>query len=1042
MVTFHLLIMSRAEKIFSFFKKLYSLGLSVFKEREKLELVKVKVQNELKKMSEIFTEFDEIMKKSEESSKKIESGLFSVYKSLPILISSYDKEIKKLNEILLLFESLRTYTQNLLEEVHHIEVISRNSEIKAYHLGEKGKGLQVVSQELSKLAQRIISSAKIISLNIENIQKKYASLGERQSKALAEINSLKRYEASFEKVFEELKNSLRNFSETLKDLRRIYFERKTLMDELFRNLVELEVKTLTLFTDSEKVLIYSEIFEGNEEILKELYEILEKASSAPLSLKNRVKGKIEFFTNNNIRITDELNEKFVNFEKIKEDWEKKLKLIQSITSKIKIQDNNIKSIEKDVLKDFKMNMSYYLDEVKNLNNAVKNFSFLDTSYIQDTEIGSLGTDFLRSLKLMKEDLKDGEILSLYSSVESARAGIIEDPLSKELKERVKNSVYLSDEVIGIAEKIDKIRNKKSEILNEETQKFVNVEDDIKLLDENFERISELIEVMNRDIDLFKNNFEIIENFIKDLIIKFKEIGELSEEIKREIMELKEEMIHKIPSREEPKDEKVYSEVVLKLPLTSNPASLDPYMATDATSNTILENVYRSLFMVSPKSSKVIPVLLEKFEIGTDGRVYTFILRKNVKFHNGEYMTAFDVKESLYRALRGNSRNYFDMIKGAKDFIKEKNGEVEGIKVIDDYRIELELEYPFVPFINNLALVAAAITKEENGKLYGLGPFIIEKYEENKFVELKAFEDYFAGRACVDKIIFYIERNSEKLLEIFLKGELDLLEPSLKDEEILKEKAPSYLDRIMLTPELSIQRFDFNVTKYPFNNLHFRRALNYAFDKEGFIRERMKGRAIKAEGIFPPSSPVYNPNFKGYEYDLEKAQLELSKSGIKPPLKVKLTITDSESYRKNAEFVENCFKKLGIEFEIEEKPWKEFLDALHEGKTQCHMIGWIGDTGDPDSMVYPLFHSSSIRTGGNETRYSNPFVDKLIEEARKVRIPEERKKLYQEIEKKILEDAPCIFLYHPYEMIILSEKVLGIWPHPLGHYRIEIAFKFP
>jgi len=1041
LVIFPLLIMNRAEKIFSFFKKLYDLGISVFKEREKVESVKLKVQNELKKMNEIFTELDEIMNRSNESSKRIESKLSAVYESLPVLISFYDKEIENLNEVLLLFEKLKMYTENLLEEIHHIEVVSRNSEIKAYHLGEKGKGLQVVSQELSKLAQRIISSARVISSNIENIQNRYTFLKNKQSKVLEQINSLKRYEASFKKIFEELKNSLSNFSDTLKDLRKIYFERKSLLDELFRNIIELEVKSLTLFSDSEKVLIYSEIFEGNEEILEGLYEILEKASSVPGILQNRVKGKIEFFTNNNVRIMEELNEKFVNFEKIKEDWEKKLKLIQSIISKIKIQDGNIKNLEARVMRDFKMNMSYYLDEVKNLNNAVKNFSYHITSYNQGTEIGHFGTDFLRFLRLMKEDLKDGEILSLYSSVETARAGIIEDPLSKELKERVKNSIYLSDEVIKIAEKINQITNKRNEISNEGTQKFVSIEDDIKLLDENFERISELTEVVNRDIDLFKNNFEIMENFIKNLSMKFKEIGEFSEEIKKGIVELRDEMIHKLPSKEEPKDEKI-DEIVLKLPLSSNPASLDPYIATDATSNTILENVHRSLFMVSPKSSRVIPVLIERFEIGKDGRVYIFILRRNIKFHNGDYMTAYDVKDSLYRALRGNSKNYFDMIKGARDFIKEKKGDVEGIKVIDDHRIEIELEYPFVPFINNLSLTGAAVTKEENGKLYGLGPFVLEKYEKDKFVELKVFEDYFAGRACVDRVIFYIDRSSEGFVEMFLKGQLDLLEPSSKDEEILKEKAPAYLDRIMITPEFSIQRFDFNITKYPFNNVHFRRALNYAFDKEGFIRERMKGRAIKAEGIFPPSSEVYNPNLKGYEYDLEKARVELSKSGIKPPLKVKITITDSESYRRNAEFIENCFKKLGVEFEIEEKTWKEFLDDLHEGRTQCHMIGWVADTGDPDSIVYPLFHSSSIKSGANEMRYSNPIVDKLLEEARKIRIPEERKKLYQEIEKRILDDAPCIFLYHPYERILLSEKVLGIWPHPLGHYRIEIAFKFP
>ncbi len=1035
--------MNKAEKIFEFFKDLYNIGLSVYKERVNIENTKSGVNIELKRLEEMFEEIMKMSGNIENISKKLEENLSTIYERLPNYIKYYEEEIKKLNEILILLDKSTMYTDNLLSEIHHIEIVSRNAEIKAYHLGEKGKGLSVVSQELSKLASRIISNAEKISKHIEEIKGKYSVFKEKHNRIYNQVNRIRNYEEDLINVLSSLEKAIKDFTFLSGRMREIYAERRRLLDSLFRNLVDIEAFGFSFFIDSEKVLIFSNIFESNEEVLNALYETYEEIKHAPFYIKNRLIEKIRFFSENNLNILEELNKKFSSFEKVKEEWDLKMRNILNLFNKVELQEKEIKIVGQRMIKTLKESISYYVDEVRNLNKILKDFS-KEINANEDLPFVSVDPEFLKLLRLLRDDLKDGEILSLYSSVETARAGVIEDPLSKELKERVRNSIHLSEEVIKASNEIIKISSSTESIIQDsetEHKIYLEVEEDVEKLNKFFTDIKDFIEVLQRDIEGFRKNFEFIERFVKEISIKFARTESYMEEIKEVLGKLRKEVNLRIPKKEEVKEVEI-KEITLNLPLTSSPANLNPYLATDATSNTILENIHRALFMVSPKSSKVVPMLIDNFEIGKDGTLYTFVLKKNIKFHNGEFLNAYDVRDSLFRTLRGNARNYFEMIRGAKDFIKRKTSSVEGIKILDDYRIEIELEYPYVPFINNLALCAASITKEENGKLYGLGPFILEKYEKDKFVELRAFNDYFAGRACVDRVVFRIERAGGKHVEMFLNGELDLLEPSSKDEEVLRERAPHYLDKIQSVPEISIQRFDFNITKYPFTDVHFRRALNYALDKEGFIRERFKNRAIKAEGIFPPSSEVYNESLKGYEFDLEKARRELSKSSVKPPLKVKLTITDSEAYRKNAKFIENCFKKLGVEFEIEEKPWKEFLDDLHNGRTECHMIGWIGDTGDPDSIAYPLFHSSSMESGANEMRYSNPVIDKMLDEARRIRIPEERKKLYQEIEKKILEDAPCIFLYHPYQFILLSEKVKGIWPHPLGHFRIEIAVKLP
>ncbi len=1036
--------MNRTQKVFDFFKKLYELGLYVFGERDKIENIKVRTQNELKKMTDMFKEMESITLKISDISNKVEGELSKIYNKLPSYLTFYNKEIERIEKVLKFFEKLSQNTEKLLEEIHHIEIVSRNSEIKAYHLGEKGKGLSVVSQELSKLAQRIISHAKILSLDVEKIKDNFESLKFKQNKTLELVGELNKYEKILSEIFEKLKDSIQSFLNALKDLVFIYSERKSLLDELFKNIIDLETKSTIFFNDAEKVLIYSEIFKGNEEILESLYEIMDLASSSPFYLRKRLKSKIGFFSNNIDLIIKELSSKFSNFEKSKEEWEKKLDILKSTVGKIKIQDKRIKDLENLTLKNFKLNVSYYLDQINNMDKIINEFFSYLISYQESFNLEKVDFKFLKFLKQMKEDLKDGEILSLYSSVETARAGIKEDPLSLELKERVRNSISLSDDIIGFMKEISNLSVAEESLFADSGKNisFFDTKKEIELLEESFDKIGEMTDSIGRDIEKFKETFETLEEFINQLSLRFKDIERLMSDAKRNISDVKEDTIRRLPHVDE-REEKSLEEIVLRLPLTSNPANLDPYMATDATSNTILENIHRSLFMVSSISSKVIPFLVEKFEIEKEGKLYIFYIRKNVKFHNGDLLTSHDVRDSLMRTLKGNYRNYFDMIKGSRDFIEGKKNFVDGIRIVDDYRIEIELEYPFVPFIYNLALTGAAITKEIGGNLIGLGPFILKDYKKDKYVELVAFEDYFAGRSNVDRIIFLIrETGTKEFVHMFLKGEIDLLEPSFDDEEILSEKAPNYLNKIKSIPELSIQRFDFNNKKYPFNNVHFRKALNYAFDKEKFIKERLKGRSIKAEGIFPPSSEVFNPDLKGYEFDLDKARTELKKSGVKLPVKIKITISESETNMKNAEFIKECLEKIGIECYLEVKPWKEFLEAIHLDRTETHLIGWVADTGDPDGIVYPLFHSSSLKSGANEMKYSNPLVDKLLEEARKMRIPDERKKIYQEIEKKVLEDAPCIFLYHPYERTLLSDKVLGIWPHPLGHFRLEIVFKFP
>jgi peptide/nickel transport system substrate-binding protein/oligopeptide transport system substrate-binding protein len=569
----------------------------------------------------------------------------------------------------------------------------------------------------------------------------------------------------------------------------------------------------------------------------------------------------------------------------------------------------------------------------------------------------------------------------------------------------------------------------------EGEKIKKLRDGLEKIENSLKTIWGGISRAEASVEWFKGWMDRVKGFVSKVHTDFEIIKEKIGSVRKELAEARTTLRKFLPVYEDIEKEE---EIVLKIPLGSDPVTLNPYLSTDAVSNIVIDSIHRSLFMVSPKSSKVLPFIVYRFEISDDGKRYIFELRRNVKFHDGTVVTASDVKKSLLRTLKGNLKHYFNMIKGADDYIKGFETDVEGIKVINDFKLEIELEYPFSPFIKNLALNAASITREKNNILIGCGPFKLVKWKKGEYIELECFEDYIAGRACVDRIIFQIKLKNE--LEDFINRNFDLIEPSKTHIEILKEKAPEYIDRLQMVPQFSVQRFDFNVKKEPLTDIHIRKAIAHAVDVDRFVKEITGQAGIRAKGVLPPSSEFYDETLEPLEYNLEKAKEELKKSEFKPPYKLIVIVRPAEAYKRNARFVLECIKDLGFEFEFVERDWAGLLEDIKKGKAHCHFIGWLADTGDPDSIFYPVFYSSSIGKGGNEMHFSDPEIDALIEEARRKRLPEERKKIYNIIERKIIEKCPCIFLYHPYQMLILNKGVYGIWPHPLGHFRLELALK--
>ena len=218
----------------------------------------------------------------------------------------------------------------------------------------------------------------------------------------------------------------------------------------------------------------------------------------------------------------------------------------------------------------------------------------------------------------------------------------------------------------------------------------------------------------------------------------------------------------------------------------------------------------------------------------------------------------------------------------------------------------------------------------------------------------------------------------------------------------------------------------------------RQALNYAVDRKEYIREILEGMGIPAKGVFPPNFSSYNRSLAGYEHNHEKAKALLREAGFPNglPGEYIFDIRDTKDAIKGAELLKKHFSEVGIHLKINVISWGDLLKKVHNGKSLLFSLGWSNDNGDPDSFLYPLFHSKNWGEPGNTCYYKNEMIDRFLDEAATLSDYYKRHMLYQQIEKILVEDAPWIYLYHTKRNIASQPYIRGYTKNPIASERLE------
>ncbi|MBI5806469.1 hypothetical protein HZA73_10565 [candidate division TA06 bacterium] len=483
---------------------------------------------------------------------------------------------------------------------------------------------------------------------------------------------------------------------------------------------------------------------------------------------------------------------------------------------------------------------------------------------------------------------------------------------------------------------------------------------------------------------------------------------------------------------------------LKADISSDPITLDPAMMTDATSNEVAAQIFEGLVQFGG-GSEVVPAIAWRWKISPDGLSWTFYLRRGIKFSHGRELIAPDVKYSLERLLspkiKSPNQPFVDMIKGASEYSQGKAREVSGLQVIDHYAIKIVLQYPFMPFLSNLACTMAAIVPRElvedgsqdfSRHPVGSGPFILKSWDTGKSLELEPNPHYHERRISLSGIKYSIDLKDEQKTEALAAGRLNITNVNSLQRRALSQDRNL---KVVSLPQLNVQYLCINVSRVsPFADKRVRQALNYAVDQKALIETtELAGDAVAAKGVFPPELWAFNQNLAGYGYDPVLAKKLLAEAGYAGglPGEYLLDIRDSKAQMQRAEIVRQNCREAGINIKINPLSWKALLEKTYSCQSQLSFNGWNSDNGDPDNFLYPLFHSKNTGRAGNVAFFKSPIIDEMLDEAVTIRDPGQRLLRYRKIEEMIVQEAPWVFLYHTVKSTAVRNTVHGFRPRPFG-----------
>lgn len=483
-------------------------------------------------------------------------------------------------------------------------------------------------------------------------------------------------------------------------------------------------------------------------------------------------------------------------------------------------------------------------------------------------------------------------------------------------------------------------------------------------------------------------------------------------------------------------------------LQGEPKTIDPNKANFAQEVAIISAVFEGLFSFD-KDLKLVPAAAIEVPtpanggVSADGRTYTYKLKDGLKWNDGKSVTAGDFEYSLKRTLDPATASpyasfYYD-IKGARQFntamgtkaapkqpsegqLAELRDSV-GVNAIDERTLQVELEDKTFIFNQVMALWPAFPVREdvitakgdswiEPASYIGNGPWKLSEWEHQVKLVTVPNEHYAGTKPRLAKLSWLIYTDETAAFAAYRNDEIDLT-PVPSANISLVQNDPTLKDQVVRNNELVTFSVQMNVTRPPFDNVKVRQAIATALNKEDFINGIRQGIGRVASSWVPPGMPGFDENAgKQYAFNPTKAKQLLSEAGFpdgRGLAEIRFTYADNTTNKELAEWLQGQLKQnLGIELTLDPMESKAYQAAYTANQLQMFWAGWGADYPDPENFLRNI-----IGTGksGNHTLFSDPQVDRSIEQALAEPDEAKRLKLWQDAQNRMLDQAPMVPIMH-------------------------------
>lgn len=507
--------------------------------------------------------------------------------------------------------------------------------------------------------------------------------------------------------------------------------------------------------------------------------------------------------------------------------------------------------------------------------------------------------------------------------------------------------------------------------------------------------------------------------------------------------------------------------VLQLATFGDVRAIDPANVTDGLVPQVLEQIFAGLVDYDA-AGEIQPDLAERWVVDDGGRTYRFFLREGVRFHDGDEVTAEDIKRSTERALHASAPNpyasYFSSIVGFAALNAGQSDSLSGVVVEGRYVVSFRLREPDATFLRVLALLFTRPVCKSGQARYvdswhacGAGPFKLPPngWQRGHALTLVRHDAYWRrGLPYLDGVRWTFRENQYSQTFKFIRGELDVLKDFVTPELLRFQADPRWKPFADLDDGHQILGESMNVEMPPFDNVEIRRAVAAAIDRDA-LREVRASNLRTANQLVPPGVFGHAPELTGQRFDLAAALEHMKRAGYPYdpvtktggwPHVIPYVVYNKGLYEFTGQVLAQQLEKIGLRLELRVVNYPTFM-ALR-GRRNASPFGpgsWMQDFPDALAFLEPIFHSKSIseEDANNWSFYSNPRFDDLVDRAHRELDDERRKKLYTEAQQILIEDAPWAFTlnfryYTQRQGYVRDHRTHAVWVHDISRTWLDRA----